>query len=203
MACLRRCFALASLVLLGGGVGCERSQPEIPPPTGDRVVLIGIDGATWDVIRPLMKAGDLPNLRGLVERGWSGVLHSMEPMVSPALWTTIASGHVPAEHGILGFLAPTQDGGEAPVTSNLRRVETLWTIATRAGRTVNVIGWFVTWPAEPINGIMVSDRVGPQKESDPFLGGADAFTTEHPGVTPASFLPTAMSLIVHPEDFLS
>jgi predicted AlkP superfamily phosphohydrolase/phosphomutase len=200
---LRQWLALAPLALLvAGGAGCERSQPEIPPPTGDRVVLIGIDAATWDVIRPLMNAGDLPNLRGLIERGWSGVLRSMEPMVSPALWTTIASGHVPAEHGISGFLAPTQNGTDAPVTSNLRRVETLWTIATRASRTVNVIGWFVTWPAEPINGIMVSDRVGPQPESDPYLGGA-AFTAEHPGVTPATFLPTAMSLIVRPDDFLS
>jgi len=204
MARLRRCLGSAALALwAAGAVGCERSQPEIPPPTGDRVVLIGIDAATWDVIRPLMNAGDMPNLRGLVERGWSGVLRSMEPMVSPALWTTIASGHVPAEHGISGFLAPTADGTNAPVTSNLRRVETLWTIATRSGRTVNVIGWFVTWPAEPINGIMVSDRVGPQLESDPLLGGADSFTARRPGVTPASFVPTAMSLIVRPDDFLS
>jgi predicted AlkP superfamily phosphohydrolase/phosphomutase len=203
MSCLRRCLAFILLAwLLTGGVGCERSEPELSPPTGDRVVLIGVDAATWDVMRPLMAAGDLPNFRGLVERGWSGVLRSMEPMVSPALWTTIASGHPPSVHGISGFLAPTQDGASAPVTSNLRRVETLWTIATRAGRTVNVIGWFVTWPAEPINGVMVSDRIGPQRENDPYLGGADV-STEHPGVTPISFMPTAMSLIVRPEDFPS
>src|SRR5262245_55319937 len=126
MPCLRQCLVVAALAsLLAGGVGCERSEPKIPPPTGDRVVLIGIDAATWDVIRPLMEAGELPSFRSLVDRGWSGVLRSMEPMVSPALWTTIASGHVPAEHGITGFLAPTQDGTEAPVTSNVRRVETL------------------------------------------------------------------------------
>ena len=97
----RQCLVLSTLaLLLAGAVGCERSQPEFPPPTGDRVVLIGIDAGTWDVIRPLLAKGDLPNVRGLMERGWSGVLRSMEPMVSPALWTTIASGRPPEQHGI-------------------------------------------------------------------------------------------------------
>jgi len=116
------CVALA---LVAGGVGCELWEPKIPPPTGARVVLIGLDAATWDVMRPLMQAGELPNIRSLVDRGWSGVLRSMEPTLSPMVWTTIASGRLPAHHGIFGFLAHTEDGTEVPVTSNLRRVETL------------------------------------------------------------------------------
>jgi len=126
----------------------------------------------------------------------------MEPTLSPMVWTTIASGRLPAHHGVLGFLAPTQDGTEVPVTSNLRRVEALWTIATRAGRSVNVIGWYVTWPTEPINGIMVADRLGPQRENG-LVGGTDSLTPEHPGASPVSFVPTAMSLIVRADDFLS
>jgi len=176
--------------------------PETPPPTGARVVLIGMDAATWDVIQPLMDAGQLPTIKSLVDRGWSGVLRSMEPMLSPALWTTIASGRVPSDHGILGFLAKTKDGEEVPVTSNLRSVETLWTIASRTGRSVNVVGWYVTWPTEPIAGIMVADRVGPQKESG-LVGGTDSLTDEHPGVYPPSFNDTVLSLIVRAEDFLS
>ena len=194
--------AWVALVLLASASGCDWWQAAIPPPTGDRVVLIGLDAATWTMIRPLMEKGDLPNLRSLVDRGWSGVLRSMEPTLSPAIWTTIASGRVPSEHGILGFLAPTADGQEVPVTSNLRRVETLWTIATRSGRSVDVIGWYVTWPTEAVNGVMVADRVGPQRE-DGLVGGTDSFTAEYPGVHPVSFLPTAMSLIVHADDFLS
>ncbi|HWP66716.1 MAG TPA: alkaline phosphatase family protein [Candidatus Limnocylindria bacterium] len=190
------------LALLMGGAGCGAEAPTIPPPSGDRVVLIGVDAATWTVLRPLMAAGDLPHLKGLVDRGWSGVLMSMEPTLSPALWTTIATGRVPSEHGIQGFLAATEDGQEVPVTSNLRRVETLWTIATRAGRSVNVIGWYVTWPTEVVNGIMVADRVGPQREAG-IVGGTDSFTDEHPGVYPERFVPTVMSLIVRPEDYLS
>jgi predicted AlkP superfamily phosphohydrolase/phosphomutase len=190
--------AMVTLALGASGIGCDRT----PPPSGDRVVLIGVDAATWDVMRPLMDAGDLPHFASLVARGWSGVLRSFEPSLSPALWTTIASGRMPYDHGILSFLAPTEDGREVPITSNLRRLETLWTIATRTGRRVNSIGWYVTWPTESINGIMVADRVGPQREAG-LVGGTDSFSAEHPGVSPASFVPKVMSLIVRPEDFLS
>jgi predicted AlkP superfamily phosphohydrolase/phosphomutase len=197
-------LAWTILVLVVGGPGCQRGESPIPPPNGERVVLIGLDAATWTVIRPLMSKGDLPNLKKLVDRGWSGPLVSIEPTFSPALWTTIASGRNREDHGITGFLAPTEDGKkEVPVTSNLRRVETLWTIASRSGRTVNVIGWYVTWPTEPVNGVMVADRLGPQREDGRLTGGTDSFTPEHPGVYPVSYLPTAMSLIVYPEDFLS
>jgi predicted AlkP superfamily phosphohydrolase/phosphomutase len=192
-----------ALALVAGVAGCDWWQAKIPPPSGDRVVLIGIDAATWTVIRPLMDKGGLPNLKGLVDRGWSGVLMSMDPAISPIVWTSIASGRQPSDHGILGFLAKTADGRDVPVTSNLRRVETLWTIATRSGRSVNVVGWYVTWPTERINGIMVADRVGPQREDGHLVGGTDSFTAEHPGVYPASFNDTAMSLIVHADDFLS
>lgn len=198
---VRRRVALVALLSIASGFGCSQS-PTIPPPTGDRVVLIGLDAATWDVMRPLVDAGQMPNVAGLIQRGWSGVLRSMEPTLSPTLWTTIATGRLPSDHGILGFLAATEDGAEVPVTSNLRRVETLWTIASRAGRRVNVVGWYVTWPTEPVNGVMVADRVGPQKE-DAFIGGVDSLTAEHPGVHPVEFVPTAMSMIVRADDFLS
>lgn len=90
---------------MGALTACGQSLP-VPPPTGDRVVLVGIDGATWDVIRPLAAAGKLPTFARLPSEGWSAPLRSMEPMVSPALWTTIATGKTPARHGIAGFLEP-------------------------------------------------------------------------------------------------
>src|SRR6185369_7212427 len=142
-------YALVALVLL---LGCGER------PTGDRVLLVGIDAATWDVIRPLMAAGRLPTISKLVQTGYSAPLESMDPTISPALWTAIATGHPPAENGITGFLAPGPDGREIPVTSNVRRREALWTIAGRHARTVNVVGWYVTWPVEPVKGVMVSDR---------------------------------------------
>src|SRR5687768_16513846 len=102
-----RCALLALALLLGCG---ERR------PTGDRVLLVGVDAATWDVMRPLMAEGRLPAFMALVRQGWSATLESIDPTISPALWTTIATGHRPAAHGITGFLAPGPDGSEIPVT---------------------------------------------------------------------------------------
>jgi predicted AlkP superfamily phosphohydrolase/phosphomutase len=194
--------SVLATIVVAAALALQSCAPDIPPPTGHRVVLIGMDAATWTVIRPLMQAGQLPTIKSLVDRGWSGVLRSMEPTVSPAIWTVIATGRVPADTGIFGFLAKTKDGEEVPVTSNLRRVETLWSIASHTGRTVNVVGWYVTWPTQPVAGIMVADRVGPQKESG-LVGGSKSLTDEHPGVYPPSYRKKALSLIVHAEDFLS
>ena len=74
---MRRRVLLAAGVALVATVGCR----SVPGPTGDRVLLIGIDAATWDVIRPLAEAGRLPTLARLVAEGWSAPLRSMEPRI--------------------------------------------------------------------------------------------------------------------------
>jgi predicted AlkP superfamily phosphohydrolase/phosphomutase len=194
---------VAAIPLLSGAVhvGCGSHVGEIPPPTGDRVLLIGVDALTWDVMRPLIASGRLPTFARLVAEGWSGTLRSLEPTLSPRIWTTIATGKSPEEHGITGFLARAPDGAEkVPVTSNLRRSEALWTISSRHGRTVNVVGWYVTWPAEQVNGVMVSDRFVPEGP----LAGGDAFlTAEHPGVSPTTLAPTLRALFVPADDLLN
>lgn len=177
------------------------ARPPLPPPTGDRVRVIGIDAATWHVLRPLLDAGELPTFARLVDEGWSGTLESMEPMLSPALWTTIATGKTPDQHGITGFLAEREDGTEVPITSNLRRAETLWTIASAAGRRVHAVGWYVTWPVEPVNGVMVSDRFLPVDRGD-LVGGAVPSTGEGHGVHPAERAAELAELFVRPADFL-
>src|SRR6185369_2624188 len=169
--------ALLALVLL---LGCSER------PTGDRVLVVGIDAATWDVIRPLMAAGRLPTFTRLVRSGWSAILESMNPTISPAIWTTIATGRPPAEHGITGFLAPGPDGRSIPVTSNVRRREPLWVIASRHARSVNVVGWYVTWPVEPVKGVMVSDRFVDADRGELVGGGSQSLSREHPGVYPAA-----------------
>ncbi len=162
---------------------------DVPPPTGRRVVVVGVDGATWDVMRPMMERGELPAVSGLVARGWSGVLRSLEPMVSESLWTTIATGRVPADHAVPGPLVQLPGGEEAPATSTLRRVETLWTIASRTERTVAVVGWPVTWPVENVAGVMVADRFAA-------LADGHARATVHP----AAFRETAEALVMAPDD---
>lgn len=127
------------------------------------VVLIGLDGADWNIIDPLLAAGKLPNLAGLIEKGSRARLLTISPTLSPVIWTTIATGVKPERHGIVDFTAVNNDTGAAvPVTSNLRRVPALWNILSDAGRSVGFVGWWASFPAEKVNGYIVSDRIAYQ-----------------------------------------
>ena len=74
-----------------------------------KLLLLGIDGATWRVLDPLLQAGNLPNLKRLIARGASGVLRSFEYSASPVAWTTIATGKMPAKHNIKDFRVSRRD----------------------------------------------------------------------------------------------
>jgi predicted AlkP superfamily pyrophosphatase or phosphodiesterase len=147
-------FLAVALSACSGGPGSSPDQRS--GPAAGRVVVIGIDGADWRVIRPLMERGEAPNFSRIVREGSSGVLQSMEPSASPSLWTTVATGVSPDRHGIHGFVVPEPSGGVRPVTSSMRRAPAFWNILPQFGRRAGVVGWLVTWPAEPIDGVMVS-----------------------------------------------
>src|SRR3954467_14941045 len=95
--------------------------------TAKRVLLIGWDAADWKVITPLLDAGLMPTLGKFIDEGVMGNLASMEPMLSPMLWTSIASGKRPDKHGICGFVEPTPQGdGIRPVWSTSRKCKAIW-----------------------------------------------------------------------------
>jgi len=124
------------------------------------VVLFGVDGADWRIIDPLIEAGELPHLARLRAKGVYGDFESIEPMLSPMLWTSIATGKYPEKHGILDFTAVDHTQGRVvPVSSNLRTARTVWDILGEFDYTVGVIGWLATWPLEPVRGALVSDRL--------------------------------------------
>ena len=124
-----------------------------------RVLLVGWDAADWKVINPLMDAGKMPNVQRLVENGAMGQIATLHPPLSPMLWTSIATGKRPFKHGIHGFSEPTPDGrGVQPVTNLSRKSKALWNILNQQGLRSVVIGWWPSHPAEPINGVMVSDH---------------------------------------------
>ncbi len=153
---------LAGIVALLAG-GCSEAPPPGPRP---KVILIGVDAATWHVAEPMMERGELPNLKALVDRGVHGDLISMDPMVSPALWTTIATGTFPERHGVHGFTeTDPASGKQTPVSSNLRAREALWTILSQKKLRVNVVGWYASWPAEVVSGYVVTDHFLPRHQS--------------------------------------
>gem|GEM_PF-7093967 len=123
-----------------------------------KVLLIGWDGADWEMINPLLDGGELPHLSKMVQSGVIGNLATLSPCLSPILWTSIATGRTADQHGILGFIEPTEDGlGVRPASSVSRRCKALWNIASQRDLKSVVVGWYATQPAEPINGVCVSD----------------------------------------------
>jgi tetratricopeptide (TPR) repeat protein len=127
-----------------------------------RVVLVGLDAADWSAIDPLVRAGKLPTFARLEASGRTGVMRPTPPLISPIIWTTIATGMPPEEHGVLDFLMALPDGSLAPVGSSHRRVPAIWNLFSDAGRTVAIVGWWATWPAEDVRGTIVSDALAPQ-----------------------------------------
>lgn len=124
-----------------------------------KVLLIGWDAADWKVIRPLIDAGEMPNIARLVRTGASASIATLQPSFSPMLWTSIATGKRPFDHGIHGFSEPRPDGRAIQRISNLsRKCKALWNILGQSGLRSIVVGWWPSYPAEPIQGVMVSDQ---------------------------------------------
>ncbi|MEO1367003.1 MAG: alkaline phosphatase family protein, partial [Acidobacteriota bacterium] len=153
-------IVLVAAVLWGGCPGPkdpgsdDGGRPAPPTP----LVVVGIDGATWEVIDPMIDRGELPNIAALRENGAVSDLLVLPPLSSPAVWTTYMTGHFPRRHGILDHTFPYAPGPKRRVTSTLRREPTLWNLASRFGRRSGIFGYYATHPVEHIDGVMVSDR---------------------------------------------
>lgn len=123
-----------------------------------KVLLIGWDGADWKYLMPLVDKGLMPNLKKLIEGGCMGKLATLDPPLSPTLWTSIATGKRPYQHGIHGFTEPDPSGdGIRPMYITNRKCKAIWNILTQHKMKTHVVGWWPSHPAEPINGIMVSN----------------------------------------------
>ncbi len=135
-----------------------------------KVLLIGWDAADWVMIRPLIEQGLMPTLEQMIKDGVSGKLATIRPILSPMLWNSIATGKRADKHGIYGFTEPLPDGsGIRPVSSTSRKTKALWNILSQSGMKSNVVTWYASHPAEPINGAVVTERyvtrLGPDQQA--------------------------------------
>lgn len=152
--------ALAAAVLLGATACAPQepaAEPADPPPPA-KVLLVGVDGATFSVIDPMVAEGELPHLARLMEGGSRGPLRAGGALVSPPIWTTVATGVPPREHGVRGFFYRSDDGEQVLVDSSLRQAGALWNWMGPLERRVGFAGWWASWPAERVNGWILSDR---------------------------------------------
>ncbi|MBI5765425.1 MAG: alkaline phosphatase family protein [Planctomycetes bacterium] len=122
-----------------------------------RVLMIGLDGATFDVLGPLMESGTMPNLKALVGEGVSGPLESTKPPITPAAWTTFMTGKGPGKHGIIDFLQYDPTTNRLLFNNNQKILQkTIWKILSDKNYRVGSINVPMTFPPEKVNGFMIS-----------------------------------------------
>ncbi|MFO8007564.1 MAG: alkaline phosphatase family protein [Candidatus Brocadiia bacterium] len=168
--------------------GCGGGMHDGDRPTKEggkemKTLLVGIDGLSWNVLSGLVRDGHMPHMRSFIENGVSGQMDNLGQSNSPVIWTTVATGKLAAEHQVLDFtdlfprpgrikeflfrkmpflgrkfLARLGWAFESRVGSTHRRCKALWNVFSDMGRSVGVGGWWATYPAEPVNGFVVSDQ---------------------------------------------
>ena len=130
-----------------------------------KLLIIGIDGATFDLILPWAESGQLPVFRRLLGEGVHGRLISSVPPVTAPAWTSFMTGKNPGKHGLYHFIEPQPPGYGIRYSNRLScRSESMWQILCRAGLSVGVINVPMTYPPEPVNGYMISGMDAPEDD---------------------------------------
>jgi len=158
----RRLLILVSFVsvCLALITSCEKYDHKSVP-----LILLGIDGAAWKFMDPLLEKGELPTFKKLIDSGVRGDLQTLLPTQSVIIWNTIVTGCLPEKHGITGWLSGA--GDQLAITSTMRRKAALWDILSLNKKKGLYLNWWSTWPVYPIEGIMVSNHIFYKDTPDP------------------------------------
>jgi len=167
------------------------------PNTAKKLLLIGWDAADWKIINPLLDLGKLPNLERVVQAGVIGNIATLQPCLSPLLWTSLATGKTADKHGIVGFIEPFNNGQGVQLSSSTSRTaKSLWNILTQRELRSIVVGWYATHPAEPIRGVCVSNRFLEQMPMAP----TQVWEVPPGAVHPPELVDSLSSLRMHPAE---
>lgn len=132
-----------------------------------KVLVIGLDGVTFDLLGPWILAGELPNLQKLIAQGASGKLRTTLPPISSSSWSSFLTGVNPGKHGLVDFVYPGADSYKVSmINAASRRTRALWNWLNDAGHKVGLLGIPTTYPPEPVDGFMVSGFLAPGPESE-------------------------------------
>lgn len=132
-----------------------------------RVYVVGLDGGTFDLLRPWIEAGRLPRLQAMMRNGVSGELQSVVPPVTGPAWTSFITGKNPGKHGVFEFKLMDHDTYHYHVIDpQSRRGQSLWNLISHQGGRVVVLNLPIIYPPEPVNGVMVSGFLTPSGKRD-------------------------------------
>jgi predicted AlkP superfamily phosphohydrolase/phosphomutase len=127
-----------------------------------KTLVIGLDGATFDLLGPWIESGELPNLQRLIRQGASGRLETTHPPVSASSWNSFVTGMNPGKHGVVDFVQPEPGTVKVSMTGGAsRRTQSFWDWLNAAGCRTGLVGIPVTYPPEPVNGFMISGFLTP------------------------------------------
>ncbi len=151
---------IASLVLIISfaiykyfGINTFRREEKV------KIAILGIDGAGWNIMQPLIKKNKLPYIQNMMARGAYGDLATFKPVKSIVVWTSIATGKSMAKHGIVDW---TKLSGplkkEILITGHHRKTKAFWNIFSDMNKSTGVVNWWATWPPDKVNGFIVSER---------------------------------------------
>ncbi|MFB0534646.1 MAG: alkaline phosphatase family protein [Anaerolineae bacterium] len=150
-----------------GAVLANNSTRSPSDSSGPKILVVGLDGATLDLIRPWAAEGALPTFARIISEGTWGRLGSVIPPLTGPAWLSFMTGKNPGKHGIFDFIRRGKsDYHGVPINASLRDGDTLWQLLSEAGKRVGVLSVPATYPPEPVNGFMVTGMLTPPDATD-------------------------------------
>jgi predicted AlkP superfamily phosphohydrolase/phosphomutase len=132
-----------------------------------KVLVIGVDGATFDVVQPAINNGYLSNFKALSEDGVYGKLESTIPPITAPAWASFQTGKNPGQHGIFDWLVKDDyNYSLKPINANFVKHKTLWEIISEQGKKVGIVNVPITFPPKKVNGFLISGMLTPSKNSE-------------------------------------
>lgn len=184
-----RLLFLFSVVVFVVGCGGGEEKAQSADNDANKLLVIGIDSADWRLLKPMMEEGRLPVLSQFMTQSTYGRMKTFYPLEkSPLLWASICTGVQPEVHGVSHFV---KGKDQKPARGSAWFAPAMWDILGAAGRSTSLVGMWTTYPARPINGVMVSDYVPYGKSRDKPLAGL---------CYPDSLAEMVVALRVDPED---
>src|ERR1700730_12979968 len=151
--------SLSALML--GSLLAVASSAQVAAKPKPRIVVIGVNGMEWDLLRPLLVQGKLPNLAKVIKNGTYGKLRTVSDPNCPRVYSTMFTSTKPEEHGVTGFVV-----GGITANTNMLKQEPIWSYLSKNKVTVGMANVPATFPVMPVDGYMISGMLTRGKDCE-------------------------------------
>jgi predicted AlkP superfamily phosphohydrolase/phosphomutase len=168
LACIIVCFLyVAAANLAADRISGESREPYRADEAEPRVVILGVDAGSWNVLLPFIEEGALPTFRHMMDSGTYGYFDTYGPQFTPPAWASIATGKKLEKHNVYHFGNLSSDWEAAPI----------WSIMSAAGRSVAVVNWVCTWPPFEVDDVFITKITSDQQDRIHLSGSAGKYAS--------------------------